>query len=182
MRNAMHQLLRSFLPLALLACALAPLPSLAELAVGDVAPDFELQGSDGNMYHLADFKGQQAVVLAWFPRAFTSGCTVECKSLAENSERIRAFDVSYFMASTDPVERNEAFADETGADFPLLSDPDGTVSKAYGVYTRGFAKRHTFYIDKEGRIAFIDRTVKPSSSAQDMVTNLSRLGVAEAGP
>ena len=57
-----------------------------ELKVGDPAPDFTLQASDGKEYRLSDFRGKQAVVLAWFPRAFTSGCTVECKSLAENGD------------------------------------------------------------------------------------------------
>jgi len=148
--------------------------------VGDAAPNFTLQASDGNEYTLADFKGKQAVVVAWFPRAFTLGCTVECKSLAANGERIRAYDVTYFMASTDPLEKNEAFAKETEADFPLLSDPSGDTAKAYGVYTRGFAKRHTFYIDKTGVFTHIDRAVKPSTSAEDMVDNLERLGVDRA--
>lgn len=149
----------------------------AELAVGDMAPDFELAASDGKTYRLSDFRGKQAVVLAWFPRAFTSGCTVECKSLAANGDRIRTFDVSYFMASTDPVEKNTEFADDTGADFPLLSDPEGSTAKAYAVYTNGFARRHTFYIDVDGRIAMIDRAVKPSTSAEDMLANLEKLGV-----
>jgi peroxiredoxin Q/BCP len=154
-------------------------PAQAELAVGDPAPDFKLQASDGKEYRLADFRGRQAVVLAWFPRAFTSGCTVECKSLANNGDRIRAFDVTYFMASTDPVEKNTEFAADTGADFPLLSDPDGEVARAYGVYSMGFARRHTFYIDRDGIITHIDTAVKPSTSAEDMIANLERLGVAE---
>ncbi len=149
----------------------------AELNVGDKAPDFSLQGSDGRLYSLADYRGKQAVVVAWFPRAFTSGCTVECRSLAKNGDRIRSFDVSYFMASTDPVEKNEAFAQDTGADFPLLSDPEGQVARAYGVYTMGFARRHTFYIDRDGVISHIDRVVRPSSSAEDMIEHLNRLGV-----
>jgi len=153
--------------------------ALAQVEVGTPAPDFTLQGSDGREYRLADFRGKQAVVLAWFPRAFTSGCTVECKSLAENGEQIREFDVSYFMASTDPVEKNSEFAADTGADFPLLSDPDGEVARAYGVYTSGFARRHTFYIDVDGVITHIDRAVKPSTSAEDMIRNLEKLGVAK---
>ncbi|EED32769.1 antioxidant, AhpC/Tsa family [gamma proteobacterium NOR5-3] len=151
----------------------------AELKVGDVAPDFSLRASDGQTYNLADYRGKQAVVLAWFPRAFTSGCTVECKSLAENGDEIRKFDVSYFMASTDPVEKNAEFADDTGADFPLLSDPDGEVATAYGVFTMGFAKRHTYYIDVDGVISHIDTAVRPSTSAQDMIANLEKLGVAQ---
>lgn len=162
-----------------LVCLLS-LPSQAQsmLSEGDEAPDFELAASDGNTYRLSDFRGKQAVVLAWFPRAFTSGCTVECKSLAENGERIREFDVSYFMASTDPVEKNAEFAAETKADFPLLSDPDGEAARAYGVYANGFARRHTFYIDRDGVITHIDRSVRPSTSAEDMIANLDELGVA----
>lgn len=168
------------LPIATLLSCLLVLPSQAQdlLSEGDKAPDFVMAASDGNTYRLSDFRGQQAVVLAWFPRAFTSGCTVECKSLAQNGERIRSFDVSYFMASTDPVEKNVEFAAETEADFPLLSDPEGEAAKAYGVYTNGFARRHTFYIDREGVIAHIDRSVRPSTSAEDMIANLDRLGVA----
>lgn len=160
-----------------LAMAAFTAPAWAELAVGDAAPDFTLEGSDGKTYSLSDYRGKQAVVLAWFPRAFTSGCTVECKSLAQNSDKIRAYDVSYFMASTDTVDKNAAFAEETEADFPLLSDPEGEVAKAYGVFTMGFAKRHTFYIAKDGTIAHIDRAVKPSTSAEDMVATLAELGV-----
>lgn len=152
----------------------------AELTVGDMAPDFSLEASDGQTYKLSDYRGKQAVVLAWFPRAFTSGCTVECKSLAENGDQIRQFDVSYFMASTDPVEKNTEFADDTGADFPLLSDPDGEVATAYGVFTMGFARRHTFYVDVNGVISHIDTAVKPSTSAEDMIANLEKLGVAQA--
>ena len=148
------------------------------LAEGDVAPDFTLPASDGNTYRLSDFKGKKAVVLAWFPRAFTSGCTVECKSLAKKGEQIREFEVSYFMASTDPVAKNAEFAADTAADFPLLSDPDGEVAKAYGVYSNGFARRHTFYIDRDGLISRIDRSVRPSRSAEDMISNLADLGVA----
>ena len=155
-----------------------PAGAAAELAVGDPAPDFELRASDGKTYRLADFRGDQPVVLAWFPRAFTSGCTVECKSLARSGDELRRFDVSYFMASTDPVEKNAAFAAETEADFPLLSDPEGAVARAYGVYTMGFAKRHTFYIDRDGRIAHIDRAVRPSTSAEDMIARLETLGVS----
>ena len=151
----------------------------AELEAGDRAPDFTLQASDGKTYSLADFKGKQAVVVAWFPRAFTSGCTVECKSLAENGDLIRQYDVSYFMASVDPLEKNIEFAKATEADFPLLSDPTKEVAKAYGVLQMGsFAKRETFYIGVDGTILKVDREVRPDTSAQDMASTLGVLGVA----
>jgi peroxiredoxin Q/BCP len=155
---------------------------ITELKVGDPAPDFSLKASDGKTYSLADFKGRKAVAVAWFPKAFTSGCTIECKSLAEHGDMIRNYDVAYFMASVDPLEGeqgNTAFAEAHDADFPLLSDPTKETAKAYGVLSdRGYANRWTFYIGKDGRIAYIDKAVKPASSAEDMAARLGELGVA----
>jgi peroxiredoxin Q/BCP len=149
-----------------------------ELKVGDPAPNFTLQASDGKTYKLSDFKGKQAVVLAWFPKAFTQGCTIECKSLAANGEKIRKFNVSYFMISVDPIEDNTKFAESEKADFPMLADPTKATATSYGVLSeRGFANRWTFYIDKDGKITSIDKTVKPATSAEDMVAKLGELKV-----
>ena len=161
---------------------LAAIPATAaDLKVGDPAPDFTLQATDGKTYKLSSFKGKQAVVLAWFPKAFTKGCTIECKSLAENGHLIKKYDVSYFMASVDPLEGaegNKAFADTQKADFPLLSDPSKQTATAYGVLSeRGFANRWTFYIGKDGRIAAIEKTVQPATSAEDMAAKLGELRV-----
>ncbi len=153
----------------------------AELKVGDMAPEFSLQGTDGKLHKLADYRGKKAVVVAWFPKAFTSGCTIECKSLAANGDKIRKFDVAYFMASVDPLEGeggNLAFAKSESADFPLLSDPDKSVATKYGVLSaRGFANRWTFYIDKSGKVAHIEKTVNPATSAEDMLAKLAALNV-----
>jgi peroxiredoxin Q/BCP len=169
-----------------------------ELKVGDTAPDFSLQASDGKTYKLSDYKGKKAVVVAWFPKAFTQGCTIECKSLAENGDKIKMYDVAYFMASVDTVEDNTKFAKATSvtlqsrgggpatvvekkeADFPLLADPTKEVATKYGVLMPnppGFANRWTFYIDKQGKIAFIEKQVKPASSAEDMIAKLAELKV-----
>jgi thioredoxin-dependent peroxiredoxin len=163
--------------------ALAATPAFAELKVGDPAPNFTLKGTDGKTYTLSNFKGKQAVVLAWFPKAFTQGCTIECKSLAENGHLIRKYDVTYFMASVDSLEGdrgNAAFAAEHKADFPLLSDPTKETAKAYGVLSeRGFANRWTFYIGKDGTIQHIDKDVQTrlATSAQDMAAKLGELKV-----
>ena len=166
---------------ALAVSAMAQAPA-AELKVGDMAPEFSLQASDGKTYKLSDFRGKRAVVVAWFPKAFTQGCTIECKSLAANGDKIRKYDVAYFMASVDPLEGeqgNAAFAKAYGADFPLLSDADKSVATKYGVLSgRGFANRWTFYVDKNGRIAYIDKAVNPSTSAEDMIARLGDLKVA----
>src|SRR4029450_13764134 len=82
---------------ATVAFAQAPGASAVELKVGDKAPNFNRQGSDGKTYSLADFAGKKAVVVAWFPAAFTKGCTVECKSLAMNGDKIRPHDGAYFV-------------------------------------------------------------------------------------
>ena len=162
--------------------------------VGDMAPDFSMPGTDGKTHKLSDYRGKQAVVIAWFPRAFTQGCTIECKSLAENGDKIQKYDVAYFMASTDPIEENIKFAKATSvklgdrvvekkeADFPMLSDPTKETAKAYGVLNeRGTASRWTFYIDKDGKVAYIDKAVKPASSAEDMIAKLGELNVARRG-
>jgi len=168
----MNKLITSFITITLL--LLSNLAS-AELSVGDQAPDFKLEASDGKTYQLSDFKGQKAVVLAWFPRAFTKGCTIECKSLADNGHLLKEFNAQYFMASTDELSKNKEFAQETKADFPLLSDANGDVAEAYGVSFMGYAKRHTFYIDISGKIVMIDRNVRPATSAEDMAKHMERL-------
>ena len=162
---------------------LAAAPATAqELKVGDQAPDFTLQATDGKTYKLSDFKGKQAVVLAWFPKAFTQGCTIECKSLAEHGDLIRKYDVTYFMASVDPLDGaqgNKAFAETHKADFPLLSDPTKDTAKSYGVLAPNgaVAQRWTFYIDKDGKISYIDKAIKPATSAEDMIARLGDLKV-----
>ena len=164
---------------------LAGSANAADLKVGDQAPNFTLKASDGKTYKLSDFKGKQAVVLAWFPAAFTQGCTIECKSLAEKGDLIKKYDVTYFMASVDALEGdkgNIAFAQAHKADFPLLSDPTKEAATAYGVLsTRGFANRWTFYIDKDGVITYIDKDVNAhlATSAEFMAAKLGELKVAE---
>ena len=160
--------------------------------VGDMAPDFSMPGTDGKTHKLSDYRGKQAVVIAWFPRAFTQGCTIECKSLAENGDKIQKYDVAYFMASTDPIEENIKFAKATSvklgdrvvekkeADFPMLSDADKTVATKYGVINaRGVANRWTFYIDKSGKVAAIETVVRPETSAEDMLAKLEALKIAK---
>ena len=170
-----------------------------KVKVGDTAPDFTLQGTDGKTHKLSEYRGKTAVVVAWFPKAFTQGCTIECKSLAENGDKIRKFQVAYFMASVDKLEDNAAFAkatsvtlvgrngqptgtvvDKKEADFPMLADPTMATARAYGVLNEQnmVANRWTFYIDKAGKVAAIDTAVRPATSAEDMLAKLTELKVA----
>jgi peroxiredoxin Q/BCP len=176
MRNVM--MVTAMLMFAAAAGAQTPAP---ELKVGDPAPDFSLPASDGKTYKLSDFKGKQAVVVAWFPKAFTQGCTIECKSLAQHGDMIKKYNVKYFMASVDPVEENTKFGAEHNADFPLLSDATKQTATAYGVLNpRGMASRWTFYIGKDGKVLAIDKEVKPATSAEDMAAKLGELHVEPA--
>jgi peroxiredoxin Q/BCP len=152
-----------------------------DLKVGDKAPEFSLEASDGKTYTLEQYKGKSAVVVAWFPKAFTGGCTKECKSLRENSKSLKDLKIAYFTASVDTAEQNTKFAKSLDLDYPILSDPDKTVAKAYGVLNtaRGFSNRWTFYIDKEGVIKKIDKEVKVDKAGADVAANVKELGLAE---
>lgn len=152
--------------------------SAQALEVGDTAPDFELPSTDGQTYKLSDLTEEGVVVVAWFPKAYTRGCTIECKSLAENGHLIQEYQAKYFMASVDPLETNTEFAAEFEADFPLLSDESTEVAEAYDVLNMmGFANRHTFYIGADREILAIDEAVRPETSAEDMAAMLGMLGV-----
>ena len=164
---------------AWLGCGQMRAQAAEALKVGDGAPDFSLPGSDGKTYKLADFKGKRAVVLAWFPKAFTGGCTAECKSLRASGEDLRKFDVAYFTASCDAPDLNKKFSESLELDYPILSDPSRETARAYGVVT-GEAKtaaRWTFYIGKDGKILYIDKAVKTGAYGADVSAKLKELGV-----
>jgi thioredoxin-dependent peroxiredoxin len=95
---------------------------------------------------------------------------------------IRKFDVAYFMASVDDLDTNTRFAQEHGADFPILADPDKTAANAYGVIPAGrqTASRWTFYIGPDGKILFIDKAVKVGTSGEDIAAKLAELKVKPA--
>jgi thioredoxin-dependent peroxiredoxin len=153
----------------------------AELKVGDKAPEFSLEASDGKTYTLEQFKGKSAVVVAWFPKAFTGGCTKECKSLRDNSKALKDLKVAYFTASVDTNDQNTKFAKSLELDYPILSDPDKSIAKAYGVLnpTRGVSNRWTFYIDKEGVIKAIDKEIKVDKAGADVAAKVKDLGLAD---
>jgi len=171
--------LAALLGVAIVATFGAQANAADELKVGDKAPDFTLKGSDGKTYSLSDFKGKQAVVINWFPKAFTGGCTAQCKSLRANSEKLKPLGVAYFTASVDDAETNAKFAKSLDLDYPILSDPDKTTAKAYGVLNpRGMAQRWTYYIDKDGVIKAIDKQIKTTQAGEDVAAKVKELGLA----
>jgi peroxiredoxin Q/BCP len=152
--------------------------SAVVLAPGDLAPDFALEGSDGRTYRLDEVVRTRAVVIAWFPKAFTGGCTTECASIGASRGAIRTFDAAYFGASVDTSAVNREFAASLGLDFPILSDPSKTTARAYGVLgPSGLPSRWTFYIGVGGRILAIDKAVHTASHGADIAAALERLNV-----
>ena len=177
-KNNFVNMARLLIAVALMSFSQLSGASTQPLQVGDKAPSFDLPGTDGRSHALPlpNNADTPSTVLAWFPKAYTSGCTIECRSLAQNGHLIKKFNVRYFMLSVDPIETNKAFAADESADFPLLSDATTEIAEKYGVLSpRGYAKRQTFYVDPQGTIQAIDRKVNPKTSAEDMAMYLLKL-------
>lgn len=153
----------------------------AELKVGDPAPNFELKASDGKTYRLSDYQGKQPVVIAWFPKAFTPGCTKECKSFRGSSDKLKGLGIAYFTASVDDAKTNGEFAKSLDLDYPILSDPERKTAEEFGVVdsAQKFPRRWTFYIDKDGKIAHIEKMVKTESHGDDVAAKVEELGLAK---
>lgn len=156
----------------------APAAAAAELAVGDAAPAFSLPGTDGRVHALADHRGKRGVVIAWFPAAFTPGCTAELQDLRDQSAAIAGYDVAVYLASVDTPEKNKDFAEAEGAKQVVLSDPGGETAQAYGVVGPAglYANRWTFYLDADGRILEIDKQVSTGTAGRDLARKLGELG------
>lgn len=152
-------------------------PPKTHLKVGDTAPDFELPSTAGKKVKLSDYKGQKNVVLAFFPAAFTGGCTKEMTGYQTNLAQFEGADTQIFGISTDNTPSLGIFAKQLSVSYPLVSDfATRQTSKDYGVLMadRGVANRATFVIDKSGKITYIEE----GSSAVDVsgaATACSRL-------
>lgn len=148
------------------------------LAVGDPAPDFTLPDQQGEPRSLSDYRGDW-LVLYFYPKDDTPGCTTEACSFRDNINRLIAQNAVVLGVSMDTVESHAAFAAEHELPFPLLADPDGEVVARYGALSDfmvvKFAKRQTFIIDPEGRIATIYRKVDPDEHVRDVLDDLKAL-------
>lgn len=144
------------------------------LKAGDSAPDFTLPDHMGNEYSLSSFKGANAVVVYFYPKANTSGCTKQACAIRDDWSKFEENNIIVLGISTDPKEDIKKFIDDYNLNFPLLSDEDKEVSEAYGVLREnGMAKRFTFIIDKEGNISKIIE-VKDIGSHSDEIFNTAK--------
>jgi thioredoxin-dependent peroxiredoxin len=128
-----------------------------KLKEGDLAPDFELLSQDGKKITLHEFRGSKNVVLYFYPKDFTHGCSAETKLFGENYDEIRSLGAEVLGVSRDSVESHKEFADDCKANFLLLSDEGGRVGELYGV-TLSFGLipgRTTFVIDRQGIVRHV---------------------------
>lgn len=134
-------------------------PVTKTLKVGDAAPDFTLRTANGIEWHLADFRGEKNVVLAFVPYAFSGVCSVQLPSYESELERFKDFDTEVVSISLDSTYALNAWAKSMHTSFPLLSDfyPQGKVVDLYGVrHQAGMSNRAVIVIDKEGIIRYIE--------------------------
>lgn len=133
-------------------------PGLTPLPVGTEAPDFRLRDQNNEVVRLADFRGDKAVLLVFYPWAFTSICTGELGRLRDNIGAFANDRVQVLTISIDSSFTHKIFAQRDGLNFPLLADfwPHGAVAQAYGVFNTdaGVANRGTFLVDTDGIIRF----------------------------
>jgi len=139
-------------------------PVTKTLKVGDAAPDFTLRTANGIEWHLADFRGEKNVVLAFVPYAFSSVCSAQLPSYESELERFKDSDTEVVSISLDSTYALNAWAKSMHTSFPLLSDfyPQGKVVDLYGVrHQAGMSNRAVIVIDKEGIIRYIEMLDNP---------------------
>ena len=149
------------------------------MKAGDKAPEFTLPDKDGNMVSLGDFRGRK-VVLYFYPKDNTPGCTRQACAFAQNYGEFEKRGIAVVGVSKDGAESHRKFAGKYSLPFILLSDPELTAIKAYGVWkekklygkvSMGVA-RTTFIIDENGVVADVMEKVKPDTNASDVLALL----------
>lgn len=154
-----------------------------QIPIGSPAPSFTLpSNADGGQagsgeVSLSDYQGQW-VVLYFYPQDFTSGCTLEAQRFQQDLAAYQARNAQVLGVSADDVNSHEDFCDAEGLEFPLLSDPDGKVSKVYGSWLGFRSLRHTYIIDPEGAIAARFLGVRPVIHSQEVLATLDELQAA----
>jgi peroxiredoxin len=147
------------------------------LQIGDRAPDFTLQDQHGQEFQLSSFAGQKAVLLVFYPYAFTGVCTGELTGFRDRLGEFETDDTTLLAVSCDPLYTQRAFADRDGIFFPLLSDfwPHGEVASAYDVFDarEGCATRSSFVIGKDGLVRWVLHSER--GEARDLDLQATRL-------
>jgi len=158
---------------------------MAFAKIGSVAPAFTLLDQDGNKVSLKQFKGTKNVVLYFYPKAMTPGCTVQACGIRDSKKALAKLDTVVLGVSPDPVAKLGRFIEKQDLNFILLSDPDHAVTEQYGAW--GLKKfmgrefmgvlRTTFVIGKDGRIKHVMEKVNTKSHHEDVMALIAQLGL-----
>ena len=144
-------------------------------AVNQPAPDFSLPTNSGDgQVSLSDYRGKWLVVY-FYPKDFTSGCTIEARRFQQDLPKYLANNTQIIGISADDVNSHAEFCDSEGLKFPLLADTDGKTSKAYGSWMSFISARHSFIIDPEGVLRETFVKVNPSIHSQEVLARLVEL-------
>lgn len=130
------------------------------ISVGDEAPNFTLKDQNNEEVELASFRGDKAVLIVFYPLAFTGICTGELQALRDNLDFYQNDDVQVLTISVDSAYTHKIFAEREGFEYPLLADfwPHGGVAQSYGAFfdVAGIANRATYLVDKDGIVRFTE--------------------------
>ncbi len=153
--------------------------------IGNIAPAFTLPDQDGNKVSLKQFRGEKNVVLYFYPRAMTPGCTVQACGIRDSAKALAKLDTVVLGVSPDPVAKLGKFIEKEQLNFTLLSDEDHTVTEKYGAW--GLKKfmgresmgvlRTTFIIGKDGRLKHVMDKVKTKTHHDDVIASIKELGL-----
>lgn len=141
------------------------------LTVGDTAPNFTVKDTNGKTVSLADFAGK-TVVLYFYPKDDTPGCTKEACSFRDSYTEYQGKDVTVLGVSMDNEASHQQFTQKFNLPFPLLADTDGSITKAYDVDGGGYAKRVTYVIDGAGKISHVYTSIQTDTHASDILAEL----------
>ena len=166
----------------------------SELKVGDKAPGFTAVDDYGDVWHMENALGREAMVIYFYPAAFTGGCTKQACSYRDDMGSLEDYDVEVIGISGDYPEELKKFRKEYNLNYTLLSDPEGKVAKLFGVPVKKGGEiereidgkkvkvkrgatlaRQTFVIDKNGKIVYINRSVKPEEDSKKVLEVLKKL-------
>jgi thioredoxin-dependent peroxiredoxin len=159
-----------------------PFNAQAELEINDSAPAFELLDQDSQQRKLSDY-ADKWLILYFYPKDDTPGCTKEACSFRDDIYHIRELEAEVVGISTDDVESHAEFVEKYHLPFALLSDKDAVVAKSYGAAWKigpfSVAKRHSFIISPDGKIAKVYRKVNPDTHSDEIIADLKALQSAQ---
>ena len=147
-----------------------------ELTIGSNAPEFKLKAYPSGEYSLSQFKGKKNIILAFYPKDDTPGCTTENCAFRDDLSQFNAANTQVFGISCDDIKSHEAFSKKFNFTHPLLSDVDGEVARKYGCYQeqKGYSSRKLFVIDKQGKIQRVVDGMPSNNEILDFIKALKQ--------